>query len=438
MKKLLFVAAVALAAACSKKTPPQIASFTADKTTIDAGGSAVLSFVVNGATAITITPGPGTVTASPVTVTPTQTTTYTLRATNDAGAASQDLTVTVNARASAAFIVSFTATPAQVPAGGTVTLSWNVQHATRITISDGSAAPATDVTNVTSRPVTLSGTTTYTLTATSAAGATPATATATAIARVASPANVATFSATPGTISQGQSTTLSWTGTATSWSLSDGTTTTNLGPARSLTVRPSVTTTYTITGNGAGGTATKTATVTVTPNAGVSLSYTPPTVGSEKLKLIADAPSCGTPTACTVVMHVVAATAVSLRGAAFDLPLDSSKVTLDPTTLGVGASFITDATPAAAAVLGTGPLKDTLVFGAARKGAAGAAATDASLSTGNELAHFTLKLVPAGGKGVVFDGSTLSGNTAFQQSAVVRGAGGDTTSSIAVGQLVVQ
>src|SRR5207244_3812576 len=111
-KKLPFLAAIA-AAACSKKGPPAIGSFTADKTDIAAGESVSLAFVVSNATRITIQPEPGVVTSSPVTVSPAATTTYTLRAENDASAVSQDLTVTVRPAVAGAKIAFFNAVPSQ-------------------------------------------------------------------------------------------------------------------------------------------------------------------------------------------------------------------------------------------------------------------------------------------------------------------------------------
>jgi IPT/TIG domain/NHL repeat/GYF domain 2 len=77
-------------------------------------------------------------------------------------------------------------------------------------------------------------------------------------------APTATFTASPATITAGQTTTLSWATTnATSVSIDNG-----LGAqptSGSGTVAPTATTTYTLTATGAGGTTTKQVTVTVTP-----------------------------------------------------------------------------------------------------------------------------------------------------------------------------
>ena len=94
----------------------------------------------------------------------------------------------------------------------------------------------------------------------------------------------------------------------------------------------------------------------------------------------------------------------------------------------LSSSFITDAVPVAKVTLGSALLKDTLVFGAARKGTGTAVAGDYSVTPGSELASFVVKLAPAGGKGVIFDGSS-----AFK--ARVQSAAGATAGGIAVGKL---
>jgi hypothetical protein len=370
-------------------------------------------------------------------VTPTGTTTYTLRAENDVAAVSQDLLVTVKPPLTSARIASFNALPSQVKAGTQVTLSWNVVNAASIKISDGSANPPVDVSAVTNKVVNPNATTTYTLTVAGLPGSTPATITATTLARIAAPASISLFNPSPSaiTINQGDIITLSWDGTATSWSLSDGTTTTNYGPLKTATVEPAANTTYMLTATGPGGTATLNKVITVTPQQGTTLVYTPPAPGAQTLQLIAD--TCSTP--CTsMTLRLVAPAATSLRGVALNVPLDSAKVSLDPTTFVAG--FVTDTPPATKAVLGTGPLKNTLVLGAARKGncptpTTCAPATDASVPVG-EVAHFVIGLVAAGGKGVVFDGAALAGNAAFKSR--IQSASGAAFGGIAVGKLVVQ
>lgn len=421
MKKLLFIAALLAAAACSKKGAPRINSFTADKTDITDGDTVTLSFDVTGATTLTINPTPGPVTSSPITVTPHASTVYTLRAANDAGAVSQDISINVNPLPTGAQISFFSALPSQVKANDPVKLTWSVARATSIAIYDGTTTR--DVTGVL-QPLIVnpSATTTYTMTATSLAGTLPASVTAKAVARVVAAAHISSFTASPTSpINQGQQITLSWDGTATSWQLSDGTTTTNYGPLKTATVEPAQTTTYTLTAVGMGGNDTRPLAINVTPMPGTTLVYTASSAAAT-LNLLADA--CSTP--CTsIIFRLKPATTVSLRGVALNIPLDAAKVSLDPATLG---SFVTDTPPAHKAVIGapTGPLKNTLVLGAALKGSGTAVAADVSPS---EVAHFTLTLVPAGGQGTVFNGTGV-----FSRIQSSSGA----PSSIAVGTLVVQ
>jgi hypothetical protein len=76
---------------------------------------------------------------------------------------------------SEAQIMSFTATPANLPTGGgTVTLAWNVTGATSLSINQGVGAVSPATTGSTTAPVT--GATTFTLSATNAAGTVTATA----------------------------------------------------------------------------------------------------------------------------------------------------------------------------------------------------------------------------------------------------------------------
>jgi hypothetical protein len=88
-----------LVAGCSGTTPttPIINSFSASPTTITAGESATLSWVVTDATTVTIDQGIGSVALTGSTsVSPTTTTTYTLTATNSAGSSTATVTIIVN------------------------------------------------------------------------------------------------------------------------------------------------------------------------------------------------------------------------------------------------------------------------------------------------------------------------------------------------------
>ena len=106
---------------------PVIDSLTVSPGTITAGSSATLSWSVRGADALRLDP-PGIVVtgSSSFVVTPTGTTTYQLTASNEAGAVSRSVMVTVEVPPPLPVIETFVASPATVAAGASSTLSWSV------------------------------------------------------------------------------------------------------------------------------------------------------------------------------------------------------------------------------------------------------------------------------------------------------------------------
>ena len=170
-------------------------------------------------------------------------------------------------------IVSFTANPEDIVAGGSSTLRWTTTSAASITINDGSddiytTDSSSRVTSgsYTVRPTT---TTTYTLTAmgpnASLTDTETVTVTAMAVeAEVETPAppTIDSFTANPTEITAGNSSNLTWTTTdATSVAINGVTAT--LDVDGNTDVSPTVTTIYTLTAIGPGGLVTATATVTV-------------------------------------------------------------------------------------------------------------------------------------------------------------------------------
>ena len=246
---------------------PTIGSFTANPTTISAGGSATLAWSgVTNATACAIDHGAAAIGCGDgtVSVTPASTTTYTLTATGAGGSRTATTTVTVNA---APTIGSFTANPTTISAGGSATLAWSgVTNATACAIDHGAAAIGCGDGTVS---VTPASTTTYTLTATGAGGSRTATTTVT----VNAAPRIGSFTANPTTISAGGSATLAWSGVtdATACAIDHGAAAIGCGDG-TVSVTPASTTTYTLTATGAGG--SRTATTTVTVNAAA------PTIGS--------------------------------------------------------------------------------------------------------------------------------------------------------------
>ena len=425
MKRALLLALVS--AACSKPTLPSIDSFSVDNPTPEEGVPVTFSFAVSGATrGLRIDPVPGPVDQSPVTVIPPYSTVFTLRASNESGTASRGLPINV---VPVSFAIDATdAVPGQVAPGEAVTLSWSAPRASRATLSDGTGAAA-DVSIVGSQIVHPAATTAYVLTAYNQPGRNPGMVTAPITARVLAPPSVADFVARPAAIAQGEASTLSWTGNATSYKVtSDQGEEFLVGPRRSLVVRPPATTTYTLQAEGpAGGklVTPPTATVTVSAHPGSTLEYTPPPAGA--LQLVADV--CPSP--CTsMTLRIMAAATVQLRGVALDLPLDSTKARFDS---GSFASSLSSAVSQAA--VGSGPLQDAVVVGLALEGDGSAPAQDVTLNPGDELAHFSLTLLPAGGPGVVFDGSALAAAPGSAYKASVQSAAGRATNAIAIGTL---
>ena len=153
---------------------PVIGSFTASPNYIQSGQAATLSWIVSGASVVTISPTVGSVTnTGSLAVMPTYTTTYTLYAYNSQGAVNASTIVTVTPYASTyggtygtAVISSFTASPNYIQPGQPATLSWIVNNADTVTISPvvGSVA------NTGSFDVTPTYTTTYALSAYNGAG----------------------------------------------------------------------------------------------------------------------------------------------------------------------------------------------------------------------------------------------------------------------------
>jgi hypothetical protein len=235
---------------------PAITSFTANPITITTGQSSTLQWNVTGATSVSIDQGIGTVTAtSNRTVTPTATTIYTLTATNSAGTSTATATVTIG-QAGSPVITSFTANPTTLPTGQIATLQWVTSGATSVTIDQSVGA----VNASGSKTVSPIATTTYTLTATNSASSVTATTTVT-LTQGSLPV-IVSFTASPATISYGQSTNLIWNVTgATSITIEPGVGTMSFGNQKS--VNPTTTTTYTATATNSAGSVTASTTVTV-------------------------------------------------------------------------------------------------------------------------------------------------------------------------------
>lgn len=233
--------------------PPTITSFLASPTSILSGQNATLSWAATGATSLSI--NGSTVTGTSLVVHPTSSTTYTLTATNAGGSVTASVTVGVNA--AAPVIQSFGATPTTLTRGQSTTLNWATANAISVSLNG-------NVVTGTSLVVSPTSNTTYTLTVTNGTGSATSSITVTVNTP---PPVISSFSASEGSITPGQSTTLNWAvSDATSLSLS------GIGPVTgtSLVVTPNATTTYTLTASGMG---SVTSTVTVTVQALPALTW---------------------------------------------------------------------------------------------------------------------------------------------------------------------
>jgi len=191
--------------------------------------------------------------------------------------------------------------------------------------------------------------------------------------------------------------------------------------------------------------------VTVTGAVSGSLLYTDPPVGNEAVRLVADPSSNST----QAVLKLVATAALpALSGIALNLPLDgdtagsrdgSARVSLH-TVAGVPELAVPKLDPAtgsptpakAIALPDSGPLAGTLALGIAQKPTSFGGPPDAVLAPGDTIATFQLDLVPEGGVGIVFDGTSgpLTAGNGFRVR--LRAGGSDVTLPVAIGRLETQ
>ena len=255
-----------------------IVRFDANPSTITAGQSSTLTWLVQGATSVSINNGVGNVALTgSTTVTPATTTTYTLTAVAPAGNITATATVTVNPAVTTTYtltavgpsgnvtatttvtvgpgtsltgtpqILRFEASPRSIQPGQQSTLSWATSGAATASISGIGAVTLNGSTTVSPAQ-----TTTYTLSATSSDGKT-VTAPITVTVSTGTVPQVVVFVVSPTTIDPGSSAKLCWQVTgATSISIQPGIGS-NLNANDCATVSPSVTTTYTLTATNATG-----------------------------------------------------------------------------------------------------------------------------------------------------------------------------------------
>ncbi len=244
------------------------------------------------------------------TAAPGQTYSFRLTVTGQSSGLTASASTTVTTKA-AIRVVNFSATPSQISAGQRSIISWNVPGATSVHIS-----PTVDSVNPSgTATVAPLQTTSYTLTATGPGGQ-QISQTLTITVGASAP-SIVRFTASPVTISAGQSSTLSWATTGVKNVTISGVGG-NLPANGSQSVTPATTTTYTLMATGADGKTTVTAQVVVTISGTAvpivnSFTVSPPNVspgGTAQLcwnvtnsTSVSISPGIGSvqPTACTTI-----------------------------------------------------------------------------------------------------------------------------------------
>ena len=236
-----------------------VVTFSVDKSTIEKGDSAVLSWSSEHATSCSIEPATGnTGLTGTLPIIPLQTTTYTITASNAQTSVTKSITVTVVDPPT----VTINASATTITKGESVTLTWSSDNTISCSIDTGIGT----VNSNGSESVTPSETTTYTITAKGRFSSKTAAVTITVYERP-----TVTFSVDKSAIEKGSSATLSWNSEhATSCSIEPATGSTGL--SGTLSVTPAVTTTYTITASNTHTSVTKSLTIIVVEPPAVTLS----------------------------------------------------------------------------------------------------------------------------------------------------------------------
>jgi hypothetical protein len=266
----------------ASNTTPTV-QLTANPTTITAGQSATLSWSSTNAASVTIS-GVGTFGATgTTTVTPTATTTYTATATGASGTATSSATVNVQSTSGGCALSTVNqtvticspvngatvASPVHVVAGSTDSTAPIIRMEVWV---DGQKAYSTPAKSLdTSINMSNGSHRIVVVAAESDTSYFKSTEYITVSSTATDPAPTLQITASPATITAGQSATLSWTSTNADSVTISGVGT--FGATGTASVSPTATTTYTATASGAGGTATGAATVTVS-----SVTSTAPTV----------------------------------------------------------------------------------------------------------------------------------------------------------------
>jgi len=269
-----------------------IVAFVATPPNVQTGQAVLLTWGSTGATSCTAAGGTGTdgwhgsvSTSSAGTSTGPLTTVgtyvYTLTCSGPGGASTPaSASVNVTAAAPAASITSFTVTPGTLETGQSIVLAWSTSGATSCTAGGGTGSDGWNGTLGTSSsgtsvgPINTAGSHVYSLTCSGIGGPSVPSSVSVNVNNVPAAAGILAFSASPGTVQTGQTTTLAWsTSGATSCTAGGGTGSDGwsgtVGTSSAATVVGPLgtvgTVTYTLTCTGPGGSSpTRTANVVVT------------------------------------------------------------------------------------------------------------------------------------------------------------------------------
>jgi hypothetical protein len=170
------------------------------------------------------------------------------------------------------------------------------------------------------------------------------------------------------------------------------------------------------------------------PPAVPGLAYTDPTGGA--LRLVKNAQA--TPTKM-ILDFIVGDQPVTGYSTGFNLPIDTTKVTMGPFTPGSALSAGTDPVAADAVIPTTGALAKMIVVGQSQKAAGtGAVATDTTLAAHTVLFTIELDAVQPFQTGVVFDGTAQG---FVLPSGGLRTKAGNTAvlpADVQIGKLIIQ
>ncbi len=246
-------------------------SFSASPTSIVTGSNSTLSWTSTNATSCTASNGwTGVVALSGTqTISPVATTTFVLSCTGTGGSVSNQVIVNVLPVTPPPLkpAVTFTATPTSIIQGQSSSLVWSSQNATSCTGSNGWIGALALAGSQTVSPTI---TTTYVLTCAGAGGSVSSQATVTVNILPPPPKPTVTISASLTSISQGQSTVISWSSQNSTSCTASGAWSGAQAISGSLSVSPIITSAYTISCAGAGGSSTASVPVTViVPTPGV-------------------------------------------------------------------------------------------------------------------------------------------------------------------------